>query len=279
MPNIVYGPLGDVRQAQIIDEVWGPGRVALLVQNIGSAALACSAARTWWATEVNQTGIWRAKSFHAQSTDGEGYVYRVEIELVPVGDDYLDEASPLFRGFSSGMMEEESDTDTTGLPLEVSYTFPADYIPRPDWRGQTMVQKKKQTRGTPTTIVERNKQVYTYFPEQFNFIKGSVNSSMWFGYASRFVKLQDVRPLKAVHSVGKPPRWTLRFTFECAQKLWDKTIYFVDPNTNETPSDVQLGYGVKTPIMHPQYDFNLLFDTSEQPLWQDIIGEEGVLPI
>lgn len=275
MADMVHGVLRGGREFSIENESWGPGRVTLRVVGSGSTKNALTAAHTWWrdyAETSNVAETWIAKRYSARPIEPEGRVIDVEIDLVPLGRELIDPTSLRYQGFDSNLQEVQSAIDLNGVDVVVAHTYPSD---DKDYPGETVYQGGMVSLTLPTTIIPRNKDIYTYYPMQYVFLKGQINSKSFFGFEPGYVRLNDVKLMDSFVEPGRPPRHRIQFVFEASFWPWSDEVTFTDPRTGKPPIGLQPGVGRITPKTHLNYDFNLIIDTSDMPFWADIIVGEG----
>ena len=274
MSTTVHGIIREGREVSVDQYDWSESRVTVRV-SAASNQVAVLAVRDWFQTEVETILPWRGTKYACKSLSADGGVYDVDVTLTSWVQLVSDPNSPEYRGFSATLEELESEVDVTGLPIVVQHTYPPD---DPDWPSETRYQgaSVRIPRAVFTYVNTLSRR--TWFPEAYQWLQGYANSHVWRGHQPGYVRCSQVRPIPIQGPYGgRPPVWAIQFTFDVCFSGWDQVAVYIDPRTNKRPSTAtELTGGIKSVLCLPRYNFNLLFDTSNIPSWQEIWSAEGL---
>lgn len=271
----VKGVIREGREVSVDRYDWTESRATILVV-ADSTQQAVLAARDWWNNGVAAIMPWVATKFSAKPINSEGGVYHVDVTLIPWAQEVSNPDSPMFKGFSSTLESVESETDIYGMDVDVQHTYPSD---DPDYPGQTKHQRPTVQIARPVFSYVRTMHKNTWTPGVYQWLIGNVNSHIWQGHDPGFVRCSSVKPKPMQGPYGGvPPLYAIQFTFDVNFSGWDELAVYTDPRTGKRPeaNPYVTDLTVKRIPVCLRYNFNELFDTSEDPLWADVFAAEGL---
>ncbi len=112
----------------------------------------------------------------------------------------------------------------------------------------------------PSTTMTATGTLDVDYPDAISrFYVGSTNSTYWASNPPGYWMCTRCDFEAMAVGVGQVHRWQFTFEFQYSVVGWNVGIVYIDPRTNEPPSDLVEGTGYKNIDWYGSVDFNYLF--------------------
>lgn len=182
---------------------------------------------------------------------------QVDIDL-EYQDKYSAGIGWVWRGETSSF-QIETERDYWGIPITLGHTYPVDWPYNPDKQGQTRYQGATVSAELPTLTLIGTGLVRTDTPAVAAFLWSKrVNASHWMGAGPRKWRIEGVS-YEPVNVNVSPKRYRFTVTFLLNYRGHDPQVIFFDEDIGRPPPDVVPGFGRKTVIRYPEFDFGTIW--------------------
>ncbi len=135
----------------------------------------------------------------------------------------------------TSLSQVETNTDINGLPIGLSYQYPADYELDTTKRGRTVKQG-----GMVSVLRPDTTRVYTRIEVVDPLLvaatyTGKVNSATFLGGAPGHWLCMDIN----YSSNDGGITWEVKYTFQYKLEGWDPTVMFINPDDGRPPEDLE----------------------------------------
>jgi hypothetical protein len=161
----------------------------------------------------------------------------------------------------TSLEQVETNKDTDGNLITVSYTYPADYKLDDKKRNQTITQSGTVSTSAPkSSIVYSRRETGSPGSKSREYV-GNVNAAGW--QLDQDSPGADARTWKCMSIVGRSQdggvTFDVTYVFEYRADTWEEWVRFVNPDDGKTPSDVAAA-GLKRVLPYGivEKDFDLL---------------------
>lgn len=196
-----------------------------------------------------------ARNREARLVDGEQGIVDVDVTYLPYENTLGSlKLGQLVAEFGGSVQQVSTNLDREDQVVTVSYTYPADYLPDPSLRGETVEQGGTITYLEPNTVlVVRGRLGSARAWMIVKGLQGKTNGASFVGGAIGTWLCTSARA-RPVDVTGTPV-YDIEVEFQYAPKGWKPWVTFRDPNTGEPPPDLVQGTGYKQVESYEQANF------------------------
>lgn len=142
----------------------------------------------------------------------------------------------------SSITQVETNKDSAGNLITLSYAYPVNYKGNDKYRGQTITQGGMIKRPVPTSTLSITRRESVSPLTKSQAYVGRVNSDVWKG--------GEIRTWLCTGITGRSDdsgdSYVVTYSFEYKFDTWDETIMFINPDDGKPPTDLVNNVGIKT---------------------------------